>query len=82
MLRTLIYGVDVPGYASLTVLVLFFGGINLLSVGILGEYLGRTYTEVKARPLYIVRDTAGLDERVPDQQLADDREDKRALGIG
>jgi len=60
ILRTLIYGVDVPGFASLVVLVLFFGGLNLLSVGILGEYLGRTYTEVKGRPLYIVRDTLGI----------------------
>ncbi|MBZ8131685.1 glycosyltransferase family 2 protein [Afifella sp. IM 167] len=59
--RTLILGIDVPGYASLMVLVLFFGGINLLSLGIIGEYLGRTYTEVKGRPLYIVRETYGLD---------------------
>ena len=81
VIRTLIYGVDVPGYASVVVLVLFFGGINLLSVGILGEYLGRTYTEVKARPLYIVRDTAGLDERTPSLRLGHDRERKPALGI-
>ena len=60
ILRTLIFGADVPGFASLIVLILFFGGINLLSVGILGEYLGRTYTEVKARPLYIVRETSGV----------------------
>ena len=70
--RTLIFGIDVPGYASLTVLVLFFGGINLLSVGILGEYLGRTYTEVKARPLYIVRSTSGLDERASSIHLSDE----------
>ena len=58
--RTLIFGADVPGYASLTVLVLFFGGANLLSLGIIGEYLGRTYTEVKGRPLYIVRAGYGV----------------------
>lgn len=58
--RTLINGVDVPGYASLAVLVLFFGGIQLLSLGIIGEYLGRTYTEVKARPLYIIKQSFGL----------------------
>jgi glycosyltransferase involved in cell wall biosynthesis len=58
--RTLIYGADVPGYASLTVLILFFGGTNLLSLGIIGEYLGRTYTEVKGRPLYIVRAGYGV----------------------
>lgn len=58
--RTLIFGVDVPGYASLTALVLFFGGANLLSLGIIGEYLGRTYTEVKGRPLYVVRAGYGV----------------------
>ena len=81
IVRTLIYGVDVPGYASLTVLVLFFGGINLLSVGIIGEYLGRTYTEVKARPLYIVRDTSGLDEQTSPPRLSHDAERKQVLGI-
>jgi glycosyltransferase involved in cell wall biosynthesis len=60
--RTLAYGVDVPGYASLAVLVLFFGGLNLLSLGIIGEYLGRTYTEVKGRPLYVVRQSFGFGE--------------------
>jgi glycosyltransferase involved in cell wall biosynthesis len=59
--RTMIYGTDVPGYASIMVAVLFLGGLNLLSLGIIGEYLGRTYTEVKGRPLYIVRETFGLE---------------------
>jgi glycosyltransferase involved in cell wall biosynthesis len=67
--RTLILGADVPGYASLAVLVLFFGGLNLLSLGIIGEYLGRTYTEVKGRPLYIVRDAFGF-ERSPERGSA------------
>jgi hypothetical protein len=40
--------------------VLLFGGLNLLSLGVIGEYLGRTYTEVKGRPLYIVRETLGF----------------------
>ncbi len=59
--RTLIYGTDVPGYASLMVVVLFLGGLQLLTLGIIGEYLGRTYEEVKGRPIYIVRETDGLD---------------------
>jgi len=59
--RTLIYGADVPGYASLMVVVLFLGGLQLLTLGIIGEYLGRTYEEVKGRPIYIVRETYGLD---------------------
>lgn len=53
--RTLIYGVDVPGYASLLVTILFFGSLQLVSVGILGEYIGRIYTESKQRPVYVVR---------------------------
>lgn len=55
ILRTLIYGVDVPGYASLLATVLFLGGLQLLSLGLLGEYVGRIYGEVKQRPLYLIR---------------------------
>lgn len=61
-LRTLWYGIDVPGYASLMVAVLFLGGVQMVSLGILGEYLGRVYEEVKGRPLYLVRDTFGIGE--------------------
>ena len=53
-LRTLILGVDVPGYASLMTGLLFLGGVQLLSLGIVGEYLARVYTEVKGRPLYLI----------------------------
>ncbi len=60
VLRTLIYGRDLPGYASLMVAVLFMGGIQLLTLGIIGEYLGRIYGEVKGRPLYLVRDLYGF----------------------
>lgn len=55
ILRTLILGTDVPGYASLIVAVMFFGGVNLLSIGVLGEYVGRIFMESKQRPLYVVR---------------------------
>lgn len=57
--RTLIYGIDVPGYASLLVAVLFFGSLQLVSVGMLGEYIGRIYIETKHRPLYLVRKVHG-----------------------
>lgn len=53
--RTLIHGIDIPGYASLLVAVLFFGSLQLISVGVLGEYIGRIYMETKKRPLYLVR---------------------------
>lgn len=62
ILRTLIFGIDVPGYASLMVAVLFFGGIQLVTLGVIGEYLGRIYQEVKGRPLYFVRDIYGFEQ--------------------
>lgn len=55
VVKTLIHGVDVPGYASLLVAILFFGSLQLISLGILGEYLGRIYLETKQRPIYLVR---------------------------
>ena len=54
-LRTLLTGVDTPGYSSTVILILLFGGLNLMAIGILGEYIGRIFTEVRARPLYIIR---------------------------
>lgn len=67
--RTLFLGVDVPGYASLMAVVLFLGGMNLLTLGIIGEYLGRTYIEVKGRPLYLVRERHGF---APDEADSSD----------
>ena len=52
--RTLVIGIDLPGYASLMVVILFLGGIQLISLGVLGEYLGRVFIEVKQRPIYLV----------------------------
>lgn len=54
--RTLVHGTDLPGYASLITVVLFLGGIQLIGLGVLGEYIGRLYGEAKGRPVYIVRD--------------------------
>jgi polyisoprenyl-phosphate glycosyltransferase len=60
VLRTLIHGADVPGFASLAVLILILGGIQLVSLGVMGEYLGRLYREAKGRPLFLVRQTYGF----------------------
>jgi hypothetical protein len=49
-----LWGIDVPGYATLVVGMMFFSGIQLLSIGVLAEYVGRIYEEVKQRPLYVV----------------------------
>jgi glycosyltransferase involved in cell wall biosynthesis len=59
LITTLLYGIDVPGFPSLIVSVMFFAGVQLISLGVIGEYLGRVYEEVKGRPLFIVAETVG-----------------------
>ncbi|MFT4102891.1 MAG: glycosyltransferase family 2 protein [Burkholderiaceae bacterium] len=59
--RTVILGRDVPGYASLLVAVIFFGSLQLISVGLLGEYIGRVYLETKRRPTYLIRREYGAE---------------------
>lgn len=59
---TMIYGADLPGFPTLVVAIMFLGGIQLLSVGILGEYIARIFTEVKARPKYLLQVKEGFDE--------------------
>lgn len=56
-IRVIVSGIDVPGYASLMVALMFFGGLQFMGIGVLGEYLGRIYMESKRRPTYIVRRT-------------------------
>lgn len=60
--RTLLFGRDVPGYTSLMVVMLVLGGLILISLGVIGEYLGRVFEETKNRPLYIVRRYIGFDD--------------------
>ena len=69
--RTLFFGVDVPGWATLTVALTLLGGIQLISIGVLGEYIGLIFTEVKNRPLYIV-------EKVTQQPGAETRQREAA----
>lgn len=60
---TLMYGADLPGYPTIVVAIMFFGGIQLLSIGILGEYIARIFTEVKQRPKYILEQKYGFDDK-------------------
>jgi glycosyltransferase involved in cell wall biosynthesis len=62
LVKTLIFGVDVPGFPTLIISVMFFAGVQLISLGVIGEYLGRMYEEVKGRPLFLVAEKLGIDE--------------------
>ncbi len=75
IIRTLILGVDVPGFASLIVSITFFGGVQLLSLGILGEYIGRIFAEVKRRPLYLIEERVGLTPVAQDELSSRARRD-------
>ena len=60
ILETIIYGTSVPGFPTLIVSVMFFAGVQLISLGVIGEYLGRIYEEVKGRPLFVVSREIGI----------------------
>jgi glycosyltransferase involved in cell wall biosynthesis len=62
--ETLFLGVRTPGFASIMVGMLFLSGVQLISLGVIGEYIGRIFTEVKHRPLYLVADEIG-GQRLP-----------------
>jgi glycosyltransferase involved in cell wall biosynthesis len=62
LVKTLLFGADVPGYPTLIISVMFFAGVQLISLGVLGEYLGRMYEEVRGRPLFLVSEELGLDQ--------------------
>jgi glycosyltransferase involved in cell wall biosynthesis len=68
LIKTLLFGTDVPGFPSLIISVMFFSGVQLLSLGVIGEYLGRMYEEVKGRPLFLVSEELGIEA---DPTLAD-----------
>jgi hypothetical protein len=57
ILRKILYGFGVMGYASLMFAIMFFGALQLIVLGLMGEYIGRIYSESQARPLYLLRDT-------------------------
>ena len=76
IVNTVVYGVDVPGYASLICILLMLGGIQLICLGLIGEYIGRIFIEVKGRPLYFVDEYSGNIEENQDihKEVAIDRD--------
>ncbi len=56
VIKTLIFGIDAPGYASLITIMLFLGGVQLIGLGVMGEYIGRLFMESKRRPIYIIEE--------------------------
>lgn len=66
IIKTIFFGSDVPGYASLMVVILAMGSFNFISLGILGEYIGRISEEVRNRPLYIIQQKIGIEEKEKD----------------
>ncbi len=61
LFQTLIYGSDVPGYATIVISIMFFSGVQIISLGILGEYIGRIFAEVKRRPMYLIAEEFSSD---------------------
>ena len=57
--KTIFLGVDTPGYASTMAVILFLGSVQLISIGVLGEYIGRIFMEVKRRPVYVINEIEG-----------------------
>ena len=57
IVEKIVFGIDVPGYATIIVLILFFGSVQLFCIGIIGEYVGRTFEQSKHRPIYIAKET-------------------------
>lgn len=78
--RTLLFGVDVAGYPSLIVSITFLGGVQLMSLGIIGEYIGRIFAEVKRRPLYVVAERIGDTAEASQPELI--RDERRAAVTG
>jgi glycosyltransferase involved in cell wall biosynthesis len=62
LVRTIVFGADVPGFPSIIISVMLLAGVQLISLGVLGEYLGRVYEEVKARPLFLIAEEVGVEK--------------------
>ena len=77
LLEALIYGVSVPGFPTLIISVLFFAGVQLISLGVIGEYLGRVYEEVKGRPLFLVAEELQPERDSPRADVREARGQRR-----
>jgi glycosyltransferase involved in cell wall biosynthesis len=75
LIKTLLFGVDVPGFPTLIISVMFFAGVQLMSLGVIGEYLGRMYEEVKGRPLFLVSEVDGVEQQHPYSMSTSSRRD-------
>lgn len=64
IVKTIMLGVETPGFATIVCIMLFIGGIQLISIGILGEYLSKTFIETKNRPIYVTKSKIGFDEEI------------------
>lgn len=64
IIEKIAYGIEVSGYASIICVILLLGGLQLISIGILGEYLAKTYVETKKRPVYIIRKSLGFEDSI------------------
>jgi glycosyltransferase involved in cell wall biosynthesis len=73
LVKTLLFGTDVPGFPTLIISVMFFAGVQLISLGVIGEYLGRMYEEIKGRPLFLVAEELGIEREPPRVGAADAR---------
>jgi len=71
LIETLMFGTNAPGFPSLIISVMFFAGVQLISLGVIGEYLGRMYEEVKGRPLFLVAEKLGIADEAPCATHAD-----------
>lgn len=73
-LQKLMFGIDVPGHATVVTLILFIGGVQLFFLGVLGEYISKMYIQEKKRPIYITRETFGVAEKKEEDELSDKKE--------